>query len=97
LSSIYGEQYLDDFKEITREYNRLAFTRKPEFMGWGYEWNTFSHGRERPTDTDFSFTNYKEADKRIADLHELVRQLNVYVRRSQKKLNPLFSSYYTIR
>ncbi|NGM61539.1 hypothetical protein G5B30_06350 [Sphingobacterium sp. SGG-5] len=67
LSSIYGAKYLDDFKKITREYNRLAFTRKPEFMGWGYEWNTFSHGRERPTDTDFSFVNYKEAEKRIAD------------------------------
>ncbi len=67
LSSIYGTKYLNDFKQITREYNRLAFSRKPEFMGWGYEWNTFSHGRERPTDTDFSFVNYGEAEKRIAD------------------------------
>src|SRR5690606_21986305 len=67
LSSIYGENHFDDFKEITREYNRLAFSRKPEFMGWGYEWNTFNNGRERPTDTDISFTNYGEAEKRIAD------------------------------
>lgn len=71
LSGIYGDKYLDEFKEITKEYFRLAFTRKPEFMGWGYEWNTFSHGRERPTDTDFSFTNYREADTRIADYERI--------------------------
>lgn len=71
LSSIYGEKYLEEFKFITREYNRLAFSRKPEFMGWGYEWNTFSHGRERPTDTDFSFVNYGEADSRIADYDKI--------------------------
>lgn len=71
LSAIYGKQYYNDIKEITREYNRLAFSRKPEFMGWGYEWNTFKNGRERPTDTDFSFTNYGEAEKRIADYHRI--------------------------
>lgn len=67
LSEMFGEQYYDDFKEITNEYFRLAFIRKPEFMGWGYEWNTFSHGRERNTDTDFSFANYREAETRVED------------------------------
>lgn len=67
LSSIYGKKYYDDFKNITNEYYRLAFTRKPEFMGWGYEWNTFKNGRERITDTDFSFINYGEAEKRLND------------------------------
>src|SRR5690606_6192129 len=65
LSSIYGEQYFDDIKEITTSYNKLAFSRKPEFMGWGYEWNTHKHGRERKTDTDFSFANYYEAEGRL--------------------------------
>lgn len=67
LSSIYGKKYFDEFKEITTEYYRLAFIRKPEFMGWGYEWNTFKNSRERITDTDFSFINYGEAEKRLAD------------------------------
>lgn len=71
LSSIYGKKYFNDLKEITREYHRLAFSRKPEFMGWGYEWNTFKHGRERPTDTDFSFANYGEAEKRMTDYHRI--------------------------
>ena len=71
LSSIYGQKYFNDIKEITREYNRLSFSRKPEFMGWGYEWNTFKHGRERPTDTDFSFVNYGEAEQRMADYHRI--------------------------
>lgn len=99
LSSIYGEQYLDDFKEITREYNRLAFTRKPEFMGWGYEWNTFSHGRERPTDTDFSFTNYKEADKRIADYTRIGAAVERIRQEIPKEAEPSFFQllYYPVK
>lgn len=67
LSDIYGKKYFTDFKNITTEYYRLAFARKPEFMGWGYEWNTFKNARERITDTDFSFINYGEAEKRLND------------------------------
>ena len=36
-------------------------------MGWGYQWSTNKHGKERNTDTDFSFTNYREADTRLAE------------------------------
>ena len=35
-------------------------------MGWGYQWATNRHGKERNTDTDFSFANYREADLRLA-------------------------------
>ena len=66
LSKIYGAQYYEALLDITTTYDHLAFTRKPEFMGWGYEWNTHKHGRERTTDTDFSFANYREAQKRLA-------------------------------
>lgn len=73
LSRLYGEQYFDDLKDITTQYYHLAFSRKPEFMGWGYEWNTHKHGRERTTDTDFSFSNYMEAENRLEEYERIAR------------------------
>ena len=65
LASIYGEKYLNDFQMLLDEYYRLAWSRKPEFMGWEREW-------DRPNlanimDTDFSFDNYHDAQQRLAD------------------------------
>lgn len=67
LSNIFGQKYYNKFLDVTNSYYNLAFARKPELMGWGYQWTTQKRGRERNTDTDFSFSNYKEADNRIAE------------------------------
>ena len=66
LSNMFGDKYYDDFVEITNTFYHQSFSRKPEFMGWGYQWSTNRHGKERNTDTDFSFANYQEADLRLA-------------------------------
>ena len=71
LAGIFGEAYYDRLEAMTREHLRLAFPRKPEYMGWGYHWNRFDHNCEQLTDTDFSFTNYDEAQRRL----EAYRQL----------------------
>ena len=65
LAGIYGKRYEKDFQALLDEYYRLAWSRKPEFMGWEREW-------DRPwlaniMDTDFSFTNYSQAQRRLAD------------------------------
>ena len=65
LAGIYGKRYEKDFQTLLDEYYRLAWSRKPEFMGWEREW-------DRPwlaniMDTDFSFTNYSQAQRRLAD------------------------------
>ena len=65
LAGIFGEAYYDRLEAMTREHLRLAFPRKPEYMGWGYHWNRFDHNCEQLTDTDFSFTNYDEAPRRL--------------------------------
>lgn len=65
LSNMFGDKYYDDFVEITNTFYHQSFSRKPEFMGWGYQWSTNRHGKERNTDTDFSFANYQEADLRL--------------------------------
>lgn len=67
LADMFGQEYYEDFRDITTTFYHQSFSRKPEFMGWGYQWSTNKHGKERNTDTDFSFTNYREADTRLAE------------------------------
>ena len=62
LCGMLGNQYRNEYQDVVNSFYKLAFARKPEFMGWGYQWTTDKHGRERNTDTDFSLTNYREVD-----------------------------------
>ncbi len=67
LGDEYKEEYKEEFQDVIDSFYALAFQRKPEFMGWGYQWATDKHGNERNTDTDFSLTNYREVDRRLAE------------------------------
>lgn len=71
LSRMFGNRYYNDFLDISSAFFHLAFSRKPEFMGWGYQWTTNKHGKERNTDTDFSFTNYREAETRLEEYRRI--------------------------
>lgn len=66
LAEMLGEGDYEEYLSVFDEFYHQAFIRKPEFMGWGYQWATDKHGNERNTDTDFSFANYREADRRLA-------------------------------
>lgn len=67
LCGMLGDRFAREYADMSDSFYRLAFTRRPEFMGWGYQWSTDKHWRERNTDTDFSLTNYREADRRIEE------------------------------
>lgn len=69
LGKIFGSQYIREFQDLLDEYYRLAWSRKPEFMGWEREWD--EPEREKLQDTDFSFENHNDARYRIADYREL--------------------------
>lgn len=71
LSRLIGDEYEAEYADVWDSFYRLAFVRRPEFMGWGYQWATDKHGRERNTDTDFSLTNYREADRRLAEYRRI--------------------------
>lgn len=64
LASIFGERYKEELQDIMSTYYQLGFQRKPEAMGWGFEWNSYKN-REQIVNTDFSFINYNEAENRI--------------------------------
>lgn len=69
LASVFGSEYEQDFKSVLDDYYRLAWSRKPEFMGFECEWDDAAHTGLR--DTEFSFDNYNEARQRLADYRHL--------------------------
>lgn len=71
MCGMLGEKHRNDFQDVINSFYKLAFARKPEFMGWGYQWTTDKHGKERNTDTDFSFTNYREAEARLSEYRRI--------------------------
>jgi len=65
LADNFGWQYRKDLQWVLDEYYRLAWSRKPEYMGWEWEWDTPAHTGLH--DTDFSFDNYNEAQRRLSE------------------------------
>lgn len=71
MCGLLGNKYQKEYQDVINSFYKLAFARRPEFMGWGYQWTTDKHGRERNTDTDFSLTNYREVDTRLAEYRRI--------------------------
>lgn len=74
LTGIFGDKYEAAFDDILNTYYRLAWSSKPEFMGWEREW-------DRPefkelADTDYSFQNYNDAQQRLADYQWIAKLSN---------------------
>lgn len=99
LAGIFGEAYYDRLEAMTREHLRLAFPRKPEYMGWGYHWNRFDHNCEQLTDTDFSFTNYDEAQRRLEAYRQLGARAEALLHEIGDETRPAFYQlvYYPLR
>ncbi len=90
LSEQFGARYYDQLVKITQLYTRLAFIRKPEHMGWGFEWNANKYPRERPTDTEFSFDNYEEAQRRLNQYGDLGQMAERLYMQLPEELKPAF-------
>lgn len=99
LAGIFGEAYYDRLEAMTREHLRLAFPRKPEYMGWGYHRNRFDHNCEQLTDTDFSFTNYDEAQRRLEAYRQLGARAEALLHEIGDEARPAFYQlvYYPLR
>ena len=65
--SMLGNKHKDSLDDMFNSFYNLSFQRKPECMGFGAQWTNDTHDREINADTEFSFTNYGEAERRIAE------------------------------
>ncbi|WP_081832158.1 glycosyl hydrolase 115 family protein [Prevotella sp. P6B1] len=68
LAEMFGKQHQASFQYILDNYYRLAWNRKPEFMGYEMEWDTPFYARLY--DTDFSFET-GTAQKRLVDYQNI--------------------------
>ncbi len=68
LAGIFGKEYESMFQFILDNYYRLAWDRKPEFMGYEMEWDSREYSRLY--DTDFSFET-GSAQKRLVDYQNI--------------------------
>ena len=57
------------YQNILDDYYRLAWSRKPEFMGFEYQWDDKAHTGLKPT--EFSFKYYDEAQRRLAEYQRI--------------------------
>ena len=83
LANIFGK---DNFQSILDTYLRLAWSRKPEYMGWEYEWDDKAHTGLKPT--EFSFQNFSEAQQRLADYQRIsdeVEQIDEKIKGKSEK------------
>lgn len=69
LAKIFGAKYEAKIQFILDEFYRLAWSRKPEFMGWEREWDA-PKWRDLQN-TDYSFENYNDARRRLADYRKI--------------------------
>ncbi len=101
LAKLFNPDSYRDYLNITQAFHRLAFSRKPEHMGWGYEWNVDQRARHREivTDTEYSYFNYREADKRLADYDRLGKAAHRLMEALPKEQQPAFFQlvYFPVR
>ncbi|WP_302068483.1 glycosyl hydrolase 115 family protein, partial [uncultured Muribaculum sp.] len=69
LGSVFSDEYTPDFQEILDQYYRLAWSRKPEFMGWEREWDSPQYTGLK--DPEYSFDNYNEAASRLKEYSDI--------------------------
>ena len=57
------------YQAILDDYYRLAWSHKPEYMGWEYQWDDEAHTGLKPT--EYSFQHNDEAQRRLADYQRI--------------------------
>ena len=82
------------YQTILDDYYRLAWSRKPEFMGWEYEWDDKAHTGLKPT--EFSFENYDDAQQRLADYQRLSDQVELLSEELRVKCKGSEAAFYEL-
>lgn len=73
MAGIFGKHYEKHFQQIFDTYYRLAWQRKPEFMGYEIEWDNAQN--DQLHDTDFSFQT-GAAQERLLDYQQIASMVD---------------------
>lgn len=85
LANIYGSKHKEAFQYILDTYYRLAWDRRPEFMGYEIEWDNKENSRLH--DTDFSFED-GSAQRRMHEYDEVCNVYRLIVNDVEESLRP---------
>ncbi len=85
LASIYGSQYEKRFQYILDNYYRLAWDRKPEYMGYEREWDKADYNNLH--DTHFSFGS-GTAQQRLHEYWEISDACHTLIETLPKDMQP---------
>ena len=73
---------------ILDDYYRLAWSRKPEYMGWEYQWDDKAHTGLKPT--EYSYQHYDEAQRRLSDYQRISDEVERLSAMLDKEFVPAF-------
>lgn len=76
LSNLFGSIHEEDFQLLLDNYYRLAWSRKPEFMGYEYEWDNAAYSGLH--DSDFSFFT-GTAQQRLTDYRQTAEKAQAMI------------------
>lgn len=98
-SKMLGGRMKDGLQDIFNSFYNLALQRKPECMGFGALWANDAHSREINADTEFSLTNYREAERRIAEYQRIAAKAEGMMRQlsGQQKACFFETVYYPVK
>jgi hypothetical protein len=97
LEDIFGNERSEELTAVMKEFYALAFERKPEFMSFGeqfsfYDWSEFWE------DTEYSFVNYREAERRLERFQTISDQAVKLYEQMPDRLKPAYFElvYYPV-
>jgi hypothetical protein len=88
LAREFGAKYEKSFQDILDNYYRLAWSRKPEAMGWEREWDAPQF--RDIANTEYSFRNYNDAQQRLADYKRISDLSDKISKELPESLRPAF-------
>lgn len=91
LGKIFGN---GNYQDILDTYLRLAWSHKPEYMGWEYEWDDKAHTGLK--DTEYSFKNYGEAQRRLADYKRISDEVERISEGLKTKSEEFVATFYEL-
>ena len=84
LASVFGKEHQNTFQNILDTYYRLAWDRKPEYMGYEREWDPIPSNNDLH-DSDYSFED-GSAQQRLADYKKISDQCETVLKNMDPEL-----------